>query len=56
VAFEVDRFWPWCAREPIDQSEYRFLVASAEWARKHAPESPKANPRKPVDFLTYTPF
>lgn len=52
VAFEVEGFWPWCAREPISEPEYRFLVADAEWARKHAPDHPKANPYKPVDFMT----
>lgn len=38
--------------EPASESEWRFLVAHAEWAREHAPDHPKATPRKPVDFNT----
>jgi hypothetical protein len=56
VAFDVDRFWPYCAREPITEAEYRFLVADAEWTREHAPNHPKARPHKPVDFNTLLPF
>lgn len=50
VPLEVDRAWPHCAKEPISESEYRYLLAHAEWVREHQPDHPKANPRKPVDF------
>lgn len=50
VALEIDRAWPWAAREPITAAEYAYLVAHTEWAREHSPDHPKANPRRPVDF------
>ena len=33
----------------IDETEYRHLLATAAWARKHSPRNPAANPTKPVD-------
>jgi hypothetical protein len=55
VAFEIDRFWPYVAREPIDEAGYRTLVAKGVWARKHAPDHPNAQPHKAVDFNTLAP-
>lgn len=52
VPLEIDRAWPYCAGEPIAESEYRYLLAHAEWAREHQPEHPRAQPRKAVDFHT----
>lgn len=52
VAIHIDRAWPYAAREPISESEYRFLVAHSFWAREHAPDHPKAQPRKSIDFNT----
>lgn len=52
VPLEVDRAWPWCAREPVTVAEYQFLVSHAAWAKEHQPEHPKASPRKAVDFHT----
>lgn len=52
VALDVDRFWPYVAREPITEEEYRFLVADADHARTWRPDHPKAQPRKAVDFNT----
>jgi hypothetical protein len=52
VALPIDRAWPYCARRPITAAEYQYLVAHAGWAREHAPDHPKAQPRKPVDFNT----
>lgn len=51
VALPIDRAWPYCARRPITAAEYQYLVAHAGWAREHAPDHPKAQPRKPVDWL-----
>lgn len=57
VALPVDRAWPFCAKRPISEAEYRFLIADAEWAKTHAPDHPKASPRKAVDWLkTRLPF
>lgn len=52
VALEIDRAWPFCAREPITEAEYRFLSADSAHAREWRPEHPKAQPRKAVDFNT----
>lgn len=52
VPLDVEAAWPFCAREPITEAEYRYLVAHAGWARDHAPDHPKATPRKAVDFNT----
>ena len=52
VPLDVETVWPHCAKEPIAESEYRFLVADAAHARDWRPDHPKANPRKPVDFNT----
>jgi len=52
VPLEVERVWPFCAKEPIDEAEYRFLVADAAHAREWRPDDPKAEPRKAVDFNT----
>lgn len=47
---DIDRAWPYCAKEPIGESEYRYLVEHAAWARDHAPDHPKAAPRRAVNF------
>jgi hypothetical protein len=56
VALEVDAVWPHCAREPISEAEYSYLVAHSSWAREHRPQHPKAKPRAAVDFHTYLPI
>lgn len=38
--------------EPVTQAEWQFLVAHQSWATDHAPNHPKAEPRKAVDFNT----
>jgi hypothetical protein len=48
---------PWPFGTAITAEEYRYRLASAEWARKHAPDDPAANPRERVDMLrTPLPF
>lgn len=49
----VDRIALW--GEPITEPEHRFLLAQAEHARKHRPDHPAANPKKPIDFLLLKP-
>jgi hypothetical protein len=34
---------------PIDEAEYRFLLADRQWASEFAPSSPEANPSRRVD-------
>lgn len=52
---ELEQVWPRCAREAIDEREYRFLTERAAWARENAPASPHANPRQRIDPLTAPP-
>jgi hypothetical protein len=52
VPLDVERAWPFCAKDPITEAEYRFLIADAAHAREWRPDHPKANPRQPVDYLT----
>lgn len=52
VPLDVNKAWPWCAREPVDDDTYRYMIACAGWARDHSPDHPKAKPRKAVDFHT----
>jgi hypothetical protein len=51
----LEQVWPRCAREPIDEREYRFLTERAAWARENAPTSPHANPHRPIDPMTAPP-
>lgn len=46
-----DQVWPACAASPISESNYRALVARREWARRNAPGSAHADPRKRYDPL-----
>lgn len=49
---DLARVWPGCADEPIDEREYRHLCRLQEWGEQHAPDSPQADPTRPVDLLT----
>ena len=49
---DLDRVWPACGRAPIPEAEYAYLTKMAQWAARHAPDSPAANPRQPIDLLT----
>ena len=49
---ELAEVWPKAAKDPITQAEYEYLVGRVEWGRKHAPDSPQAQPRRKVDLLT----
>lgn len=39
------RGWPWT---PIDEAEYRYLLANADWERQYQPAGPAANPTRPA--------
>lgn len=45
----IDRVWPFCARRPISEGDYRFMVDTAEHAVKWRPDKPQAHPRKAID-------
>jgi hypothetical protein len=49
---EMDEVWPRCGRHPITKDEHDHLVALQQWGLENAPDSPQANPRKPVDLLS----
>lgn len=42
--------WTWVCTQPITRERYRFMVANATWARKHAPTEPEANPGQAIDW------
>ncbi|MDY7525525.1 hypothetical protein [Sphingomonas sp. 10B4] len=52
---DLGRVWPKCAAEPIDQAEAEYLIAAADWAKKNAPDSAFANPRRRINPLTAAP-
>lgn len=43
-------FRVWMHGEPISETEYLYMVANADYARKHAPSEPQARPKEPIDF------
>ena len=47
--------WIWTSGEEIDEAEYLYRMAVFEHDRRHRPDSPEANPRKPIDFNTLPP-
>lgn len=47
--------WPWAAGHPITMAEYYFLLRRKDWAEKHAPEHPAANPREPINLRKLKP-
>jgi hypothetical protein len=49
---DLERVWPRCAADPIDQAEHDYLATLQEWAREHAPNSPQADPSKRINPLT----
>lgn len=49
---DLDRVWPKCGREPIDEAEYRYLARLQAWGEENAPDSPQANPYKAIDLRT----
>lgn len=54
---DIDRVWPNCGVSPITEAEAAYLTGLQSWARKNAPSSPQANPRKKIDLLdTDTPL
>ena|ERR1700761_6994641 len=52
VALHIDSAWPFCAKDPITEREYSYLVAHSGWAKEHSPHHPKASPQQRVDFNT----
>lgn len=47
--------WPYCAAEPIDATEYDYLLARVEHAREHDPRDPFGTASGKIDWLESTP-
>jgi hypothetical protein len=45
----------WHYGSVIDASEHAFLTERARWARTHAPDSPEANPKRPISVGAMPP-
>lgn len=54
--YPMSRVWPWCGRWPIEEPEYRYLMALKGWADEHALGAPEANPRAAVDLTKIPPL
>lgn len=52
VEQHIWKAWPQCSGDEITEAEYRFLLAQRQHATQYQPDSPFANPRKKVDWLT----
>lgn len=53
LAEGVFRIWHYGER--ISDSEHAFLLERARWARIHAPDSPEANPERPINLGALPP-
>lgn len=51
----IDQVWPNCSDKKILEPEYRFLLARADHASRYDPDSPFADPRRPVDLMKAKP-
>lgn len=47
--------WSWLCNNPITEAEFNHLTALRQWAEKHAPGEPYADPRRPIDWLNGVP-
>jgi hypothetical protein len=47
---DVWNLWPDCSGEPITKAEYTHLRDVGEWAERHAPRSPEANPTRAISL------
>lgn len=56
VPLPIDRAWPFCAKEPIDRSEYLYLTTMASHAKAHDPSHPAAAPRERIDVSKMAPI
>lgn len=52
---DLDRVWPYCAKNPITLADYRFRLRRAAWARRYQPSHPAARPWEPIDLLAMPP-
>jgi hypothetical protein len=48
----LERVWPKCAADAVDEAEYQYLCAVQAWAKENAPDSPQANLMQRINPLT----
>ena len=48
-------FRVWHYGHATTDSEHAFLLARSRWARIHAPDSPEANPTRPINVAALPP-
>ena len=51
----IDRVWE-VRGEPISRQEHDYRVAVTDWAIKHAPDEPEAEPTKRIDLNALPPI
>lgn len=51
----MGRVWDWRG-QPITEQEYRYRCALTDWAQKHAPDLPEAEPTKRVNLAQAAPI
>lgn len=49
---EGDIYQIWAYGREISEDEYNHLTALCEWAEKHAPHEPEANPYQAIDPMS----
>ena len=54
--YDVLRLWPWCAKHPIAEPDYRWMLDAAAWDRKYVSNAPAAQPFEPVDLGRMKPI
>lgn len=47
---DLDRVWPQCVGDEIDQAEYEFLTARTQWAKRNDAFDPLAAPRRRTNW------
>lgn len=52
---EVDRVWPFCFKNRVDQAEYDFLVRKVRHGQLWQPDLPEASPENKIDKLKAPP-
>lgn len=45
--------WLWICSYPIPEREYTYMIGLSKYAKKHDKREPLANPRKPINPLTF---
>lgn len=56
VYHDVHRYWPYVAKHPIEEWEYRLLKDKSAWAKQYAPDRPEASPHEKVDWQARRPI